>query len=200
MRQVSSVEKTKQALPRMELRTALLVEDCSALHAPLLEILREFAVHVDVSASCTDAVRRLRSGTPPQLILLDVCLPDGSALDVLDALQGREPMPALVALSGSSDAATAFRLAERGVRAFVPKPVCASRVREAVAQTLTAPPDLSTLARAAVGRIPIHSVEEQVRDTMLSEALAQSGGNRRAAARLLSISRQLLQHMIRTKS
>jgi two-component system response regulator RegA len=145
-------------------------------------------------------VARLRAERVPELVLLDVCLPDGTALDVLDALEPLRPLPALVALSGASDAATAFQLAQRGVRVFVQKPLCAARVREAVRQSLTDAPDLTGLVRAAVGRVPIHALEEQVRDIMLHEALARAEGNRRAAARLLSVSRQLLQHMIRAKS
>jgi hypothetical protein len=43
----------------------------------------------------------------------------------------------------------------------------------------------------------IHDVEELARGTMVREALARSQGSRTGAARLLRVSRQLLQHILR---
>ena len=62
---------------------------------------------------------------------------------------------------------------------------------------LAEPPDLTPYVRASVGIVPLQHIEEHVRHTMLQEALARSGGNRRGAARMLKVSRQLLQHMLR---
>jgi transcriptional regulator with PAS, ATPase and Fis domain len=62
---------------------------------------------------------------------------------------------------------------------------------------MSEPPDLAPHLKSAVGLVPIKSVEQTVRSTMVSEALARGGGSRRAAARVLSISRQLLQHILR---
>ncbi len=58
-------------------------------------------------------------------------------------------------------------------------------------------PDLTPLLRAVVGRKSVHQVEEQVRATMVAEALARANGNLSSAARMLSISRQLLQHILK---
>ncbi len=57
--------------------------------------------------------------------------------------------------------------------------------------------ELAAKIRAAVGRIQIRELEIAVRRTMVLEALRRSNGNRRAAARLLGVSRQHLQHMLR---
>jgi two-component system, response regulator RegA len=48
-----------------------------------------------------------------------------------------------------------------------------------------------------VGRVPLHELEAEVRHAMLGEAIARAEGSRRGAARLLSVSRQLMQHMLR---
>jgi transcriptional regulator with PAS, ATPase and Fis domain len=48
-----------------------------------------------------------------------------------------------------------------------------------------------------VGQRQIHEVQDEVRETMLREALGRARGSRRAAAKLLRVSRQLVQHMLR---
>ncbi|MBK7861855.1 MAG: hypothetical protein IPJ65_25220 [Archangiaceae bacterium] len=64
-------------------------------------------------------------------------------------------------------------------------------------ETLERPPDLTPHLRAAVGHLPLHQLEEQVRQTMVGEALGATQGSRSGAAKLLRISRQLLQHILK---
>lgn len=56
---------------------------------------------------------------------------------------------------------------------------------------------LLEMLRTAVGQIGVRDLEGLVRSTMVAEAIGRTGGNRRAAARLLGVSRQHLQHMLR---
>jgi DNA-binding NarL/FixJ family response regulator len=128
--------------------------------------------------------------------LLDLVLPDGDAFALLALLERRYPLPRIVAMSGVAGPEQSFRLAQLGVRAFLAKPFDTAALRAAVDDAVSARPDLRPHLRQVVGQRSLREVESEVRGTMLREALAR-GGSRRAAARLLRISRQLVQHIIR---
>ncbi len=78
-------------------------------------------------------------------------------------------------------------------------------LKPAAKLALLAPPDdtpdvaadVIATARAAVGRGTLRELEAELRRGMITEALDRCDGNRRAAARLLGVSRQFLQHAIR---
>jgi len=175
---------------------ALVVEDAPALRSSLMFALEPRARVVRGAGSVIEAVRLLDE-LAPDLVVLDVVLPDGTAFDVLRRAATLSPAPRVVAISGCAEPEATFRLAELGVRAFVPKPVRADALHAAVDVAFSRPPDLAQHLRASVGLRPIFEVEEEVRRTMVSEALARADGSKRKAARLLSVSRQLLQHILR---
>ena len=105
-----------------------------------------------------------------------------------------------IAMSGVARPEQAFELATRGARAFLDKPVTVAEVEAALYDAAAEPPDIEPFVKALVGKRPVRDVEAQVRQTMVGEALAQARGSRRGAARLLRISRQLLQHILRRSS
>jgi DNA-binding NtrC family response regulator len=109
-------------------------------------------------------------------------------------------MPVIVAMSGQASADESFRLGQWGVRAYLPKPLDLASFNATLDSVLMQPPDLEPHLRAAVGHKAIKDVENLVRETMVDEALAQATGNRRGAAKLLRISRELLQHILRRRS
>lgn len=77
------------------------------------------------------------------------------------------------------------------------QPLSLDTLGAALAEVLKQPRELRTQVRLLVGRRPVHEVEHEVRTTMVHEAMARSEGSVRGAARLLGVSRQLLQHMLR---
>jgi two-component system response regulator RegA len=136
----------------------------------------------------------------PDIVVLDCDLPGGGCVEVLRLLTGSEPHPAVVVVSGELGPSDTFRLAQMGVRAFVPKPVQPEALARGLDEACEGVPDLEPFVRAAVGRLGVLEVEEKVRAAMVSEALARAHGNRHGAARLLDISRQLLQHILKKGS
>ena len=151
---------------------------------------------------CCGSVREaleLLAAWRPEVLLLDLSLPDGSAFDVLANLRRRVPTPLVVAISGTATPPDAFRLSQAGVRAYLQKPFTTADLRAALERALCEPPDLQPALRGAVGHHGLHEVEAGVRRDMVREALARSRGSRRAAAQLLRVSRQLLQHILRRK-
>lgn len=148
-------------------------------------------------ASDLATARRVIAGDPPSVVILDVALPDGDSLSLLPLLRVARPQPPVIAMSGSASPDQGFRLAEAGVRAFLPKPIDLTSLEAAWNRALSRAPDLTPHLRAQVGSVPLHDLEEQVRHTVVEEALARTTGSVRGAARLLGISRQLLQQILR---
>lgn len=173
----------------------LIVEDNASLREALESALGG-RVTVESCANVQQAAVKLRA-LQPDVVLLDFDLPDGSALDVIRLAVERGPVPAFVAMSGVANAEQAFCLAQLGVRSYLPKPVTLAQVEQAIERAVDTGPDVTPHVRAAVGKVPLKDFERVVRETMLTEALARSDGSRRGAARLLDVSRQLLQHMLR---
>ncbi|MCP3062279.1 response regulator [Myxococcus sp. K38C18041901] len=176
----------------------LLVEDSVSLARVLEEALAPRAhriTHVTTLAQAREALRT----QPPDAVLLDVSLPDGTSDALLEDLLAVEPLPYVIAISGSATAEQAFRLAAGGVRAFVPKPLDLARLEDVWTRTLASPPELVPVLRASAGKVPLHHFEDLVRDTLVDEALARAKGSVRGAARLLHISRQLLQHILNAR-
>lgn len=178
------------------LERLLVVEDNDALRRTLTLALAGRASEIRCAASVAEAEPLVRAWYP-DAVMLDFALPDGNAFDLLRVIAETEPMPAIVAMSGMAGPAETFRMAQLGVRAFVPKPIEPEALDQALDEALATAPDLVPLVRAAVGHVGVHQVEEQVRATMVAEALARAHGSRNSAARLLSISRQLLQHILK---
>jgi DNA-binding NtrC family response regulator len=174
----------------------LVIEDSRALLRSLQGALAETYRDVRACRSVGEAESAVADWWP-DLVLLDVVLPDGGAHEVLDLLERRHPAPAVIAMSGAAEPAQSFLLATRGVRAYLAKPLRLDRLQAAIRHALEAAPDLLPVLRQTVGHKPLADVQTEVRAVMLDEALARSRGSRRGAARLLSMSRQLLQYLLR---
>jgi two-component system, response regulator RegA len=173
----------------------LVVEDDVALTTTLLTILRPRVA--SVSAARTIAEARSRLSPAPDVVLLDYALPDGTAEGLFDDLAVLRPLPVVIAMSGATTTEEAFRLAQRGVSAFLSKPFDLRQLVAVWGQAVDTLPELDTRLRRAVGKVPLRSLEDAVRSTMVTEALALSNGSLRGAARLLSVSRQTLQFIVK---
>jgi DNA-binding NtrC family response regulator len=174
----------------------LVVEDSRQLLRSLRAALAETYSDVRACRSVHEVEATLAHWWP-ELVLLDVVLPDGDAQRVLELLELRRPAPAVIAMSGAAGPAQSFALAAHGVRAFLDKPLQLARVRAAIRHALEVTPELGPAVRQVVGHRSLADVQTEIRATMIDEALARSGGSRRGAARLLEMSRQLLQYALR---
>ena len=183
----------------MAVRRAVVVEDDDALASALGAFALGCAARVDRAATKAEALKLLAADDVDAL-LLDVALPDGSGVDLLPSLACRPIFPAVIAISGSADAVTAFALAQAGVRRFLTKPLDLRALEHAWDQALAEAPDLRPFIRACVGRRKLHDVESLVRREMTDEALAEGQGSRRKASALLGVSRQLLQGILRSRA
>jgi two-component system response regulator RegA len=173
----------------------LIVEDNASLRHAIAKTVRDLGADVIEAETAREAIERLRDA--PDLIIADVCLPDGSALAVFEAARHLTPEPIKIGISGRASAQQAFELAQVGVRAYLAKPFLLRDLKQAIERVRTEAPPLEPIVRATVGRVSLREVTSHVRNTMIDEALARSRGSRSGAARLLDVSRQAVQQITR---
>ncbi|MGH7676931.1 MAG: response regulator [Gemmatimonadaceae bacterium] len=101
----------------------LIVEDNELVTDALRILFEETGRRVTVAHSVADAVKAGESD-PPDLLLLDMRLPDGEGLDVARSLTRSGVVPkATVALTGQDDPETTERCVAAGCSAVMLKPV-----------------------------------------------------------------------------
>jgi len=105
----------------------LIVEDSSTLCAIYQAYLDGTGLDVYTVETFGDALRALDS-LKPELILLDIELPDGNGLDLLAETVTMKPRPAVVVMTGHG-IEYAEQAMERGADDFLGKPFDASRLR-----------------------------------------------------------------------
>lgn len=176
----------------------LIVDDDPALTRSLSRALRHTGAEIRAAGTIADAIATL-ADFGPELLLLDVCLPDGTGLEVLEAIESATPRPAVIAMSGTASPEQTFDLARLGARAYLRKPLDPDALDDALERVAAEAPPLGPALKDQVGKRDLHDLEDEVRRTLVDEALARNDGSKRAAARDLGISRQLLQHILRKR-
>lgn len=177
------------------IRRILLVEDDAKVRREIRRALCPTGHELVEAPTVAEAIAHLPSGF--DLVLLDVRLPDGSGVDVAAAVSKTLPAPLIVALSGAASAEEAFGLAQYGVLQFMSKPFSVEHLLQVIEHVTDPNTRYEAIVKTFVGRQDLREVQESVRTTMVREALAMSGGNRSAAAKLLRVTRQAIQNFIR---
>ncbi|MBR9795636.1 MAG: response regulator, partial [Gammaproteobacteria bacterium] len=105
----------------------LIVEDSATLCAIYTQYLDGSGLDVTAVETLAEA-RESLSQLNPQLVLLDIELPDGNGLDLMDDLRRISPRPAVVVMTGHG-ADYAERAIAGGADDFLNKPFDAARLR-----------------------------------------------------------------------
>ena len=120
----------------------LVVEDESAIVEPLVEALEREGFAAVTAGTVADALEQAER-TEPDLVLLDLMLPDGSGLDVCRELRMRSRIPIIMLTARAEEGDRVLGL-ELGADDYVTKPFSArevvARIR-AVLRRVAAPPD-----------------------------------------------------------
>ncbi len=182
-----------------QFRHVLVVEDEEPIREAVGRIVRAWGAESTLAETATAARHRLEGAPPPDLILIDVHLPDDSAFSVLEAAARLSPTPISIAMSGVASPDEAFRLAQGGVRGYLPKPFSIDELKKTIWRAVSEPPALDPAITARVGHVGMKDVQHQVRIVMVREALARARGSRSHAARLLHVTRQAIQQIVRTE-
>jgi DNA-binding NarL/FixJ family response regulator len=118
-------------------RRILLVDDHSVVRrgvAALLESESDLEICAE-AGSCAEA-RALPETLRPDLLLLDVTLPDGNGLELVAALRARWPAARALVLSMHDEAVFAQRAAAAGAAGYIMKDEADSRLVEAIRAVL----------------------------------------------------------------
>jgi two-component system, OmpR family, response regulator RegX3 len=110
-------------------RTTLLVEDEESIVTPLVEALHREGFDTAVSTTAAESLEAFERARP-DLVLLDVMLPDGSGFEVCRELRGRSRVP-IIMLTARGEEADRVAGLELGADDYVVKPFSA---RELVAR------------------------------------------------------------------
>ena len=107
-------------------RTVLLVEDESSITEPLAESLGRDGFETKVATTAAEALE-LAARLQPDLVLLDVMLPDGSGFDVCRELRQRSQVPIIMLTARGEEADRVVGL-ELGADDYIVKPFSAREV------------------------------------------------------------------------
>jgi len=116
--------------PLAETPRALIVDDDPGFLMGLSEVVKRegFAV---TGAGTLKQAREEITASPPDIVLVDLQLPDGSGLDLLDDFEGTAT-PEVVLITGNASVETAVEALRRGAADYLTKPVDIARVKMAL--------------------------------------------------------------------
>src|SRR5689334_9900561 len=154
-------------------RTILLIEDEVSITEPLAEALRSEGFETRVAGTVAEALELAR--TAPDLVLLDVMLPDGSGFDVCRELRQTSRVPIIMLTARGEEADRVVGL-ELGADDYVVKPFSArevvARIR-AVLRRVNAPePSGSGDGPVEIGELRLDPARREV--TLRGQALELS--------------------------
>ena len=133
-----SQSRIQAARPRSGKAHVLIVEDNELVTGALRILFEETGRRVTVAHSVAEGVAAGESD-PPDLLLLDLSLPDGDGLEVAFRLAQAGIAPrATVALTGRDDPASLQRCSDAGVTAVMVKPVATMELLTKTTEWLSA--------------------------------------------------------------
>jgi len=127
---------------------ALIVDDDPGFLLGLTELVRREGFEVAGAASLKEAREEIALN-PPDILLVDLRLPDGSGLDLLGSFESAPP-PEFLLITGDASVETAVDALRRGAIDYVTKPVDFGRIKMALAnvtRTLEMKGEIGTLRR-----------------------------------------------------
>jgi DNA-binding NtrC family response regulator len=99
----------------------LVVDDEPSLQLTLSDALQDEGLEVTVGGTVGEAVQ-VFTDRPPDLVLCDLKLPDGSGIDVLKAVRGEHPDLPFIILTAYGTVPTAVEAMKSGANEFLTKP------------------------------------------------------------------------------
>lgn len=166
-------------------RSLLIVDDETNLRQQLAKAMQRRGFEVTMAEGVADGCAVARRN-PPAFAVVDLRLGDGSGLEIVKALRDARPGIRVIMLTGYGNIATAVAAVKAGAVDYLPKPVDADAVTNALladGQPLPPPPQRPMSA-------------DRVRWEHIQRVFEQCGGNVSETARRLSMHRRTLQRIL----
>jgi len=116
------------------MKTVLFAEDHPDVQTIVRAALRGLPCHVQTVSTVEDGLAAIAAGVP-DLLLLDLRLPDGSGYQLLEALRERSSVPAIVLSAFATEADQTHGL-DAGADVYLSKPFDVANLRQLVASHL----------------------------------------------------------------
>ena len=144
--------------------TILLVEDERAITEPLAEALEREGFVASLAGTAAEALEKA-TGAAPDLVLLDIGLPDGSGLDVCRELRRQSEVPIIMLTARGAEADRVAGL-ELGADDYIVKPFSArevmARVRAVLRRTGSGPSGDDS-DRVEIGELTLDTARHEAR-------------------------------------
>ncbi len=139
----------------------LIVEDESSIAVPFARMLRREGFQTTIAGTAAAALRAARD-EPPDLVVLDLALPDGDGRDVCRTLRGESQVPVIMLTARGTETDRIVGL-EIGADDYVVKPFSAAemiaRIRAVLRRTARAGGGAGDRAAIPRGRIRVRALE-----------------------------------------
>jgi len=120
-----------------------------------------------VTAKNGATAMQLLQSVEPDVVLLDVMLPDASGLEVFESIKGADPKLPVIFITAVGDSTTAIEAMKKGAYDYIRKPLDLSQVRETVERAL----EVAKLMRTPI-RIEKHDDEDLEAERLVGESRA----------------------------
>jgi len=118
------------------MRTVLVVEDDSQLQVLAARVLQTFGYKALIAGSGREALLLAGNVPPPDLVLMDLALPDQDGFEVTRALKETHPGLIVIAVSAHAMMADRDRARDAGCSGFLTKPYQIDQLIEVVRSAL----------------------------------------------------------------
>lgn len=164
----------------------LVVDDDPVFGGVLARALTKRGFAVEIAAGVGEAQRKLAAGAPDYAVI-DLKMPDGSGLALVQELKRRKPEARIVVLTGFASVATAVEAIKLGAVHYLPKPADADEVVAAFGRSRG---DID--AQVSAKPLSVERLEWE----HIQKVLGEHAGNVSATARALNMHRRTLQRKL----
>src|SRR6478735_7229157 len=120
---------------KTENHRVLIIDDERPVLMTVEALLERHGYHVDVAATASQGLKLLKSNSP-SLILLDLQLPDGHGLEMLDRIKTELPKAQVIILTAHDSLHNAIESIKRGAYHFISKPYAPEELLSLVEKAL----------------------------------------------------------------
>lgn len=164
----------------------LVVDDDPVFGGVLARALAKRGFSVEIAEGVSEARRKL-AGTIPDYAVVDLKMPDGSGLALVEELKRRNADARIVVLTGFASVATAVEAIKLGAMHYLPKPADADEIVAAFGRSMGDAEAIVSVKPLSVDRIEWEHIQK---------VLAENEGNVSATARALNMHRRTLQRKL----